>query len=141
MPDVMIIMVFLVLGLLTIVFCAYGDAHDDYRPVKIVIGVIIAVIVWWVVYICTPFRIEKTYEVKPEYNKDKTIQFVTLQEPNKENGDKVVTTYPLFHRFLKDDEVVVVKQRDMGYYWGLFPAPHADTARNIIEIKSHDEVK
>lgn len=136
MPDVMIIMVLLVLGLLTIVFRAYGDAHDNYLPVKIIIGIIVAVTIWWIVYICTPFRIEKTYEVKPEYNKDKTIQFVTLQEPNKDNGDKVVTTYPLFNRFLKDDEVIVVKQRDMRYYWGLFPAANSGVNRNIIEIKS-----
>lgn len=135
MPDVFLHIIIILLVAAMIPIAMYGDAESNYKPFKIVLSLTVVFLVWFIVYCCTPYRIATTYEVKPEYNADKTIQFVTLKEPNSSMGDKIVLTYPTFKRFLKDDEVVTVKQKDWGYYWGMFPVTKSSEPRNILEIK------
>ena len=136
MSDLAFLMVFFALAILTLAGYAIWDITDRiYQFFAAMCVVDVMIILWFALYIFTPYRIETNYEVRPEYNQNKTVQFITLKEPNKHYGDQIVTTYPLFNRLLSDNETVTVHQKYIGTYWGIYPEPQTINDRNIFEVK------
>ena len=143
MPD--LVLCSIIFGsFLILFFCILFVLIEDKRPAKTIIFSAIVCVVclaWFLSYMAQPWRFEKTYEVKAEYNSDKTMQFFKVKVPNSEesNDTKLLDTYKIFGRLVKDNETILVKQKDFGTYLGVFPITIHRNPRNICEINDNDE--
>lgn len=143
MPDIMLCLI-IIFSFFIVLVCVWSVIFEDTRPAKTIIFSAIVCVVclaWFLSYMAQPWRFEKTYEVKAEYNSDKTMQFFKVKVPNSEesNDTKLLDTYKIFGRLVKDDETILVKQKDIGTYLGIRPVTIHAYPRNICEINENDE--
>lgn len=81
MPDLSFISIFFTLIIFTILGYGIWDMKNRIYHFFMSMCIIdVIFVLWFALYLFTPYRIETTYEVKPEYNQNKTVQFITLKE-------------------------------------------------------------